>query len=66
MKNDSFWRLSWSGIIVGRLIEWEMDEEEEAIPWLGFPTTLLLLLVLGLELEGYSLTDPFPLTWRAL
>lgn len=49
MKNESFWRLSWSGIIVGRLIEWEM-EEEEASPWLGLPITLLL--VLGLELVG--------------
>lgn len=50
MKNESFWRLSWSGIIVGRLIEWEMEEEEEASAWLGFPATLLL--VLGLELVG--------------
>lgn len=50
MKNESFWRLSWSGIIVGRVIEWEMEEEEDASPWLGFSTTLLL--VLGLELVG--------------
>lgn len=48
MKKESFWRLSWSGIIVGRLIEWEMEAEEEAGPWLGLPTTL----VLGLELVG--------------
>lgn len=45
--NESFWRLSCSGITVGRLIEWEADEEEEASPWLGFATALLL--VLGLE-----------------
>lgn len=45
---------------MGRLIEWEMDEE--AAPWLQFPTTLLL--VLGFELLEYSLPDPFPLMWR--
>lgn len=32
--------------------------------WEGFPTALLL--VLGLEFAGPSLTDPFPLTWSAL
>lgn len=47
MKNESFWRLSWSGMTVGRLTEWEMEEEAEAKPWLGFPMTLLLVLELG-------------------
>lgn len=47
---------------MGRLIEWEMDEE--AAPWLQFPTTLLL--VLGFELLEYSLPDPFPLMWRVV
>lgn len=47
---------------MGRLIEWEIDEE--ATPWLGFPATLLL--VLGFELLEYSLPDPFPLMWRVV
>lgn len=47
---------------MGRLIEWEIDEEET--PWFGFPTTLLL--VLGFELLEYSLPDPFPLMWRVV
>lgn len=52
IENESFCRLSLSGIIVGRLTEWEMEAEEaeEASPWFGFPTALPL--VLGLELVG--------------
>lgn len=67
MKKESFCRLAGSGIPVGRqrgceeMEEEEEDEEdeEEGSAWLVLPRPPLL--VLGLELDGLSLREPFPL-----
>ena len=69
MKKESFCLLSESGITVGRVSVWEdveeeeeEEEEEEDGQWAGFP--MPPLLVISLELDGYSLSNPLPLRWR--